>query len=134
MKKEIETADRELEKLSKIVKDLSSIPDVKDFWIADSGDNVLVCYNGLHDHFPDAISELKGMLGYKNLLTRKPIGNVLSRERLLNYNGYTVLYGHATNGWQLIFFLKKDAYLSLTMFEMEIFLRRIEELLMGLSS
>jgi hypothetical protein len=126
--------DERSEKLRKIMEDLSEIPSVQDFWIADSRDEVLVCHNGLHKKFPNAISEMKESLEDANVLKHMLPGSLMSRERLLNYHGYTVLYGHAANGLQLFFFLKKDAYLSLMMLEMESFLRKIEESSLNISA
>lgn len=134
MKKEKEEADEELERLRKLVKEIASVPDIRDFWIADSGDNIVVCHNGLHDLFPEAIPEMKEKLNRSGNIPKASISDLMFREKLLQYKGYTILYGFAANGWQLIFFLSKEAYLSLAMLEMESCLRRMDEVLIGITS
>jgi hypothetical protein len=123
-----------LERLRRIAKSLNTMPDVRDFWIVDSGDNVVICQNGLHDRYPNAIEEIKENQRDKEELSKMNQGDLIFREKLLQYKGYTVLYGFAANGWQLIFFLNKRTYLSLAMLEMESCLREMDEAIKGITS
>lgn len=135
MKKNIRENPKDyIQTLRDILEDMASNPDVKDFWIVDSGDEIIFSHNGMHALHPDFMPKVKEKLGSMNNVPRNALGGFMFRERLIQYNGYTILYGCASNGWQLIFFLNKDAYLSLTMMEMESCLRRMDKLWMGISS
>ncbi len=135
MNKNMQGSHKEyIRRLKSIIKDIASIPDVKDFWIADSGDEIIFSHNGMHAPYPDIMPKVKEKFGSMNDIPCNVLGGVIFRERLTQYNGYTILYGCASNGWQLIFFLSRDAYLSLTMMEMESCLRRMDKLGMGKSN
>jgi hypothetical protein len=134
MDKQKETPDVYLERFMNILKDMASIPDVNDFWIADSADNIVYSNNGMHALHPDVMPKIKEKVGITGGNQESASGCFMVRERLLQYNGYTILYGCAGNGWQVLFFLKKDAYLSIAMLEMETCLRRTDKLRSNLSS